>query len=345
MKIVGEFMKNVTVKDVAKAAGVSIATVSRVLNKNYFVSKELEQKVTNAIKQLNYYPNSVARSLKNKNTLTIGFLVSDISNSYFTTISRAIEDVIQQHNYSLIVCSNDSKPEKEYTYLKLLLEKKVDGIIINTTGKNDDFIADISEKVPIVLCGRKVNAPNFIGDFVDSDNVSGSYDLTSHLIKLGHRKIGLINGPISVSSGRERFEGFQNAMKTIGIDVTDGYKYKYDGSFDIDGGYKGAAKLMETDDKPTAVVIMNNEMSIGALKYFRTHNINIPEDISVASFGNIENEDLLFVKPSYVKMNTWAMGRKQAELIVERIENKNQLPNREVRYSTLLIIGNGVRSI
>lgn len=338
-------MQNVTVKDVAKAAGVSIATVSRVINNNYFVSKDLEQKVMNAIKQLNYYPNSVARSLKNKSTLTIGFLVSDISNNFFTIMSRAIEDVIQQHSYSLLVCSNDNKQEKEYAYLKLLLEKKVDGIIINTTGKNDEFISDISKKIPIVLCGRKITDPNFIGDFVDSDNISGSYDLTSHLINLGHRKIGIINGLTSVSSGSERFEGFQKAMKMIGMDIDSDYKYKYDGSFDIEGGYKGAAKLMESDDHPTAIVVTNNEMSTGALKYFRTHNIRIPEDVSIASFGNIVNEDLLFVQPSCVRMNTWIMGKKQAELIVERIETKNQLPNREIRYSTQLIVGNGVKQI
>lgn len=338
-------MKNVTIKDVAKVAGVSIATVSRVINNNPFVNKDLEHKVLSVIKQLNYYPNSVARSLKNRSTLTIGFLVSDISNNFFTKMSRAIEDVIQLHNYNLLVCSTDNKQKKEYEYLQLLLGKKVDGIIINTTGKNDEFISEISKRIPIVLCGRKINNPNFIGDFVDSDNISGSYDLTSHLINLGHRKIGIINGLTSVSSGSERFEGFQKAMKMIGIDIDNDYKYKYDGTFDMDGGYKGVAKLMESDDQPTAIVITNNEMSIGALKYFRIHNIRIPEDISIASFGNIVNDDLLFVKPSCVKMNTWIMGKKQGELIIERIESKNQLPNREIRYSTPLIVGNGVKQI
>lgn len=145
------YMGNVTIKDVAKLAGVSIATVSRVINDNYYVSPEIKEKVLQAIEDLDYYPNYVARSLKSEKTNSIGFLVSDISNTYFTTMAKALEDVIHKKNYSLIVCSTEDKKEKELAYLKLLISKKVDGLILNTTGKNDELIAELSKQLPIVL--------------------------------------------------------------------------------------------------------------------------------------------------------------------------------------------------
>ncbi len=338
-------MGSSTIKDVAKLAGVSIASVSRVINKNYTVGPEIEQKVLNAIKILNYYPNSVARSLKSNTTYTIGFVVSDISNNYFTVLSKAIEDVIESQHYNLIVCSTDGKKDKEYTYLKLLLEKKVDGIILNTTGENDSFIASLSKKIPIVLCHRKINAKDFKGDLLDSDNINGVYSLTKHLISFGHRKIGIINGLQNVSTGKERFEGFKKAMQEIGIDVNNNYKFRFDEDFSLEGGYQGAAELMKLKDKPTAVIAMNNEMMVGALKYFRTHNINIPDTFSVASYGDIINADLLYVQPSIVTLNPWVIGKKMGELIMERIETQNDIDNREIRYVPQLIPGNGVKMI
>jgi DNA-binding LacI/PurR family transcriptional regulator len=336
---------DITIKDVAKAAGVSVATVSRVVNKNYYVSPDLKEKVLDVIHRLGYYPNSVARSLKKEKTNTIGFLVSNISNNYFTSLSKAVEDVIQSRNYNLIVCSTDDRKDREYAYLKLLLEKKVDGLILNTTGENDDFIASLSEKLPVVLISRKIDKKNFKGDLVDSDNINGAYSLTQHLISLGHRKIGIINGLQKVSTGKERFEGFKKAMQEIDINVNNNYKYRYDEDFSLEGGYQGASKLMGSDDRPTAVVIMNNEMILGALKYFRTHDIDIPEVVSVASYGDIINSDLLYVHPSIVTLNPWVIGKKLADLIIERIEQKNDIGNREIRYASQLIPGNGVKII
>ena len=338
-------MGDITIKDVARAAGVSLATVSRVINKNYYVSPELESKVSEAITKLGYYPNSVARSLKLTSTNTIGFLVSDISNGYFTTLSKAIEDVIQAKDYNLIVCSTDNKKEKEYAYLKLLLEKKIDGLILNTTGENDDFIASMSDKLPIVLCNRKISRKNFRGDLVDSDNINGAYMLTQHLISMGHRKIGIINGIQKVSTGIERFEGFRKAMREIGIEVKEGYKYRLDEDFGLEGGYQGASKLMSMEDRPTAIIIMNNEMMLGALRYFRANNVSIPETVSIAAYGEIVNADLLYVQPSIVSLNPYVIGKNLAELMIERIENRNDISNREIKYVPQLIPGTGVKKI
>jgi DNA-binding LacI/PurR family transcriptional regulator len=332
---------SITIKDVAKYAGVSIATVSRVVNQNYYVSPEVEEKVNEAIKKLNYYPNSIARSLKNESTLTIGLLVSDISNNYFTTIAKAIEDVVCQERYNIIMCSTENSQEKELTYIKLLMSKKVDGLIINTTGKNNKFIAGLSKSIPMVLINRRIEDSEFVGDFIDTNNLEGVYDLTNHLLSTGHRKIGIINGDLEVSTGYERFDGFKQAMLKVGVIVDDKYPFRYDGDFTVESGYQGALKLLSQSDKPTALISMNNSMTIGVLKYMRLKNIKEPEDIALASYGALDNMELMYVKPSIIALNEWVLGRKAGEFILQRIKNES-LSNREAIYTPQLIPGNDV---
>lgn len=339
-------MGNATIKDVAAEAQVSIATVSRVLNKNYAVSPELEAKVMAAIEKLNYYPNSIARSLKNENTHTIGLIVSDIANEFFTALARSIEDIIAKRGYNLIVCSTDNQQTKEYKYLQLLMEKKVDAIILNTTGLNDEYIAALSQHIPFGLCGRKVNTLSFKGDFVDSDNAAGSYQLTRHLIELGHRKIALINGQPEVSSSAERLEGFCKAMKTIGIEADKGYPYLYFGNFNRkESGFQGAEAMFALPEPPTAIFAANNELLLGVMRYCLEHSISIPRDLSLTGYGCISNADLLYVQPLCTDMSPQVIGTRLAELTMERIEQKNNIPNREIRFSPQLIPGKSVRAL
>lgn len=337
-------MSDSTIKDVARFAGVSIATVSRVINGNYYVSPDIEKKVREAISELNYFPNSVARSLKNDNTHTIGILVSDISNSYFTSMARALEDVVNEHNYNIIMCSTEDDRDRERSHLRLLAGRKIDGLIINTTGKNDDFITALSANIPVVLVNRRIHNTNFSGDFIDSSNADGAGELTSHLISHGHRKIGVINGDLSVSTGRERFKGFVSAMRKTGITVDEGYPYRFDGQFLEESGYQGAAQLMGMTDPPTGIVIMNNSMAIGAIKYFKNNGIRVPEDVSIASYGNIENIELMYIQPSIVTLDARAVGNNAGKLILDRIKNRS-VKNREVIFPAVLIVGNSVLDI
>ncbi|HEY5562213.1 MAG TPA: LacI family DNA-binding transcriptional regulator [Clostridiaceae bacterium] len=337
-------MGSITIKDVAKHAGVSIATVSRVINKNYYVSHGIEVKVSNAIKELGYYPNSVARSLKNDTTHSIGFVVSDISNNHYTRIAKALEKVIEDEKYNIIVCSTENKKEREKALIELLMSKKVDGLIINTTGKNSDFISQISNNVNVILINRKIKGISFKGDFIDSNNSEGGYTLVSHLLSLGHRKIAVINGNLELSTGLERYEGFKKAMQETGLNVENNYKYRYDGDFSTESGYQGMAKIMSLSDKPTAIVVMNNSMAIGALRYFKSHQINVPQDISIVSYGDIDNIDLLYIQPSIVTLNAQIIGSKAGEMLLERIKDKSII-NREVIYTPKLVIGNGVQNI
>lgn len=333
-------MANVTIKDVAREAGVSIATVSRVLNKSASVKPEMAGKVNEAIEHLGYYPNSIARTLKSDSSKTVGFVVSDISNDFFTMMVRSVEDVLSRRGYNLFVCSTDSSQEREWEYLCLLREKQVDGIIINISGKNNDFITQMSRQLPVALFGRKVPDPAFQGDYVDNDNFTGLRDLTLHLISLGHRRIGLLNGETYVSSARERLEGFRNAMRTADITVDDDYPYLYHGNFNrLSSGVEGAKFLYERG--ATAVISANNLLALGALQFCRSAHLVVPEELSLCSFGTICNHDLLYVQPTYVEQFPAAMGARLAELIMERVEAKNAIGNREVRFSTKLIPGSG----
>lgn len=333
-------MANATIKDVAREAGVSIATVSRVLNKSSTVREDLADRVNSAIEKLGYYPNSIARTLKNDSSKTVGFVVSDIANDFFTSMVRSVEDVLNQRGYNLFVCSTDSSQQRELDYLSLLREKQVDGIIINISGKNNELITRMSQHLPIALFGRKVPDAGFKGDFVDNDNFTGMVDLTKKLISLGHRRIGLINGQPYVSSAKERLEGFQSAMRTIGVTVDDAYPYLYHGNFNrISSGVEGARALYERG--ATAVLAANNLLALGALQFCREAQVEVPGKLSLSSFGRISNHDFLYVQPTCVDQFPAAMGSRLAELIIERIESKNTLLNREIRFATTLIPGNG----
>ena len=164
---------SITIKDVAKECGFSVATVSRVINDNYYVSPEVKKKVIAAISKLDYTPNSVARSLKSNSSGIIGYITADFSNSYHITIAKAVEDIVRPMNYNLIVCSSNNSAISEEQYLRLLMSKNVDGILLNSSGKNDDFILDVNKKIPMVLITRRLNTPGFHGDFADCNNVYG----------------------------------------------------------------------------------------------------------------------------------------------------------------------------
>ncbi len=329
----------VTIHDVANEASVSIATVSRVINGNYYVGPDVTRRVHRAIAKLDYYPNSVARSLKVASTHMIAFIVSDISNAYFNFVARAIEDAIAPRNYSLIVCSTEGHAESELSHVRGLLGRNVDGFVINTSGSNDDFIALTSRSVPTVLLHRRIKPPDFEGDLVDSGNRNGGAMLAEFLIELGHAEIGVINGPLNLSSGRERFAGFKAAFRSRrGIRVTSKYPYLYAGDFTVASGYTGMEYLLSQTPQITGVVVMNNAMAVGALRYLREKRIRVPQDLSIVSFGDIINWDIMYVRPTIVTLDPVTVGSRAAEFLLSRIQDPHH-SRREYIYEPVLRIG------
>ena len=209
-------MSQINIKDVAKEAGVSTATVSRVINGSPSVRRATIQKVNEAIARTNYVPNASARSLKTNATKTVGLLVSDISNPHFILMSVSIESILNKSGYSVIICNTNDNPEMELTYLQRLVAMNIDGLIINTTGRIDDYICMLSQTTPVVLVDRSIQSPTFKGDFVGSNNFDGARSMVSHLLGYGHRRIGFIVSSQKVSTSEERNAGFATEMKNAG---------------------------------------------------------------------------------------------------------------------------------
>jgi LacI family transcriptional regulator len=315
-----------TIKQVAAAAEVSTATVSRVLNDSDYVSDEIKERVMAAVNQLNYRPSAIARSLKQDRTYMIGVIVPDISNPYFMGISRGIEDIVGKEGFQLIFCSSDENPDKERRLLKLMQEKRVDAVVLATSGGNDPAIKQLADsKMPIVLVDRKLDSSEtgMNLDLVAEDNTEGASRLTRKLLEDGHTVIGVANGPTRSSTGRERLDGVRKAMKEYGLNEE---PKVYNGDFSTEDGIRAVRHFLGSEHRPTAIISLNNRMSLGVLLEIVRSGLKIPADMAVASFGEVEAGPLL--KESglyYMEQHPYDMGIKAGELLLLRIREEAPL--------------------
>ncbi|WP_339290512.1 LacI family DNA-binding transcriptional regulator [Paenibacillus sp. FSL W8-0187] len=319
-------MAKATIKQVAAAAEVSTATVSRVLNDSDYVSDEIKERVMAAVNQLNYRPSAIARSLKQDRTYMIGVIVPDISNPYFMGISRGIEDIVGKEGFQLIFCSSDENPDKERRLLKLMQEKRVDAVVLATSGGNDPAIKQLADsKMPIVLVDRKLDSPEtgMNLDLVAEDNTESASRLTRKLLEDGHTVIGVVNGPTRSSTGRERLDGVRKAMKEYGLNEE---PKVYNGDFSTEDGIRAVRHFLGSEHRPTAIISLNNRMSLGVLLEIVRSGLKIPTDMAVASFGEVEAGPLL--KESglfYMEQHPYDMGIKAGEILLHRIRQEAPL--------------------
>lgn len=330
-------MAELTIRDIARIANVSSATVSRCLNNSASVKPETAKRVMDVVNQCNFVPNDAARSLKTNSSSIVAFLICHLSNTHFTKMAKVIDINIRKAGYNLIISGTEDDPQLELESLTRLQTLNIQGLILNTTGKNDDFICELSKKIPVALVDRNITNPNFFGDFVGSNGYSGVYQLAHLLIRQGHTKIAFINSNLATSTGRERLAGFKAAMQTIGILYDENYIYQYSCEhFNEEGGIAGCRYLMNLPDPPTAIVIANNAMAIGAYKFLHYSGIKVPDDVSIASFGNINNSDLFRVEPTIATLNPEFIGERASNMLISRIENP-ALGNRESLFEPLLV--------
>lgn len=329
-------MPKMTIKEVAKLAKVSPATVSRVLNDNASVDPELREKVLRVIREQGYRPSLAARNLKAGKTHTVGLVVADLSDRYYSNFIKAVGERLRESNYSLFICNTDDDPDKEREYLDLLVEQQVDGIILNTTGGNDDHICRLSRACPLGLINRRVSGDGLICDFIDSGNQESAEMMAEHLIRHGHTRIGIVNGSLKVSTARERLRGFANAMRRIGIEVDESYPYRYEDRYSIDTGMQGAQKLLHVSPPPTALMTMNNFITVGVLRYCKANGIAIPKPLSLVAYGEVENSELFAVQPDYITYDATVSGNKAACCLLERIDMPSKTC-REIIYSSGLV--------
>ncbi len=340
-------MSQMTIKDIARKAGVSTATVSRVINGTGNVNEEMKARVQAVIADSGFKPNFSARSLKVNKTFTIGLIVSDISDRYYSLMTKAIANGLPSTDYSLVVCNTDNSPEREKWYFDFLSCKQTDGIILNTCGGMDQEICELSQDIPIVLVNRRIPDlanPKAQLDFVGSDDFDGAVTMTNILLKNGHKRIGIINGDVSVSSGQERLDGFYKAMSSAVIPPEQASLYVYNGKYDTDTGYSGIQQLLSRSPAPSAVLTMNDSITIGALHYCQEHNVVIPDQLSLFAYGHVDNSELFAVPPTCISLNPNTIGLRAVQCLFERINNP-MIKCREIIFSSSLLNGKSIKKI
>lgn len=329
----------VTIKDIAEKCGVSITTVSRVINdKLEGVGTETRGKVIEAIERLNYQPNSIARSMVTKKTNTIALVIPDICNPFFPELARGVEDCCTQRGYNLFLCNTDGSAEKEYSYIKYLRERFVDGIIFTTQNAeeyNSIFYDFKKEGFPFVFIERYIDdLEGSLGIYVD--NYSGVYKAVKYLFDNCHQNIAFITGPFNTTNAVLRFKGFQQAHLELNVDID--YSLVKEGDYKIQSGYlQTKALLTEQPGKFSAIIASNDLMAIGACNAVREAGLNIPEDISIIGFDNISFSDIFQPKITTVGIPIYDMGFAASKLLIDALAG-NELKDKRIVFDAELII-------
>ncbi|EHJ01365.1 transcriptional regulator, LacI family [Clostridium sp. DL-VIII] len=313
----------VTISDIAKRAKVSAATVSRVLNNSGYVKEDTKARILVAIKEMNYTPSAIARSLSKSETNTIGVIVPDITNAYFGEIIKGISEIAEKNNLNIILFNTNNYLDKEVRALNLLKEQRIKGIIM-TPGFGEEKCNDIYIKtienlnIPIVLASADVRFVELNGVFVD--NVKGGFDATNLLIKEGHTKIGIMTGFLSSEPQIDRLIGYQRALKNS--DILFDNRYVYHGDFKLDKAYELTKKLIDEKEPPTALIICSNMMTMGVIKALKEKNKDIPRDLAIVGFDKIDFLDIVGLNITYMEDCPIELGRASMEMLCEVIDNK-----------------------
>ena len=321
-----------TIRDVSKLAGVSVATVSRVINKKGYVSKETEEAILNAMKMLKYTPNDVARRLAGKKSNTIGLIIPNILNPFFPEVARAAEDTANKLGYNLILCNTDNNREKENQYYEMLFNKQVDGIMIcSYTAMPDELVGIMERGMPLVVLDKeytKYDIPSITGD-----NKDGGKKAALHLIECGCKNIAHITGPNYIESLYERFNGFMEILKEQGIYRADLVKR---GEFSLKGGYEATKELLEEEKNIDGIFAGNDLLAIGSYKALRDMGYELGRDIKLIGYDGLE-ANINYLEISSVAQPMYEYGKRAVELLIKRVENNLDISKEKIKLESNLI--------
>ena len=321
------------IRDIAEDAGVSIATVSRVLNKSQPVSEELRERVMASVERLGYRPNPVARSLRTRRTFVIGVIVPNISNAYFTDIVRAIEDVALEAGYVVTVCSSDQDLAKERRYVDVLRNRMVDGVLIAVADRTQSQVSPLTEsKVPVVLIDRRLEASSN-GDSVTVDTRHGAYVAVQHLFQRGYSRIGIVGGPSAVSTALDKIEGYKDALREHSVPLDEGLVFE--GDYTEASGADIARRIFQMDNPPQAVLIANNLMTLGFFKVVKEYGLRVPHDIAFVSFDDSTWASLADPPVTLVDQPTYELGKTATEILLDRMDSEASDVHAEARHLVL----------
>lgn len=314
---VGYSMANI--QEVAKKAGVSVATVSRVLNHHPSVTPKTRVKVENAIRELNYEPSMLGRNLRNSESRLLLVLIPSISNPFYTEIINGIQTTAIKHRYNILLCETNSDPRRENIFFNMVRNKLADGIISMDPTINKQKLTELAEHHSVILCSEYMEDGSI--PYVTIDNERAAYQAVKHLIILGKKKVALINSDERFLYARQRRRGYEKALTEFGIPITDAFIYNTN-ELNFHDGVQAMRMLLRTGEKPTAVFAVSDTLAIGALKEINASGLKAPEDIAVAGFDNISFSNMSNPTLTTIAQPMYKMGATAATMLINQIQSK-----------------------
>ena len=323
-----------TIQDVAKRAGVAPITVSRVINNSGYASEETRARVEAAVAELGYVPNRLARGLRSKQTQTLGLVLTDITNPFWTTVARGVEDAAEAEGFSVILCNTDESEAKQEAYLRVLLQKQVDGFILAPARSSAAAVTMIhKQNVPVVVIDRRVPVDV---DTVRCDSEGGAYRLTQHLLDLGHRHIAILSGSPEVSTAEDRVAGYKQALTDAGLPVDETYVFHRE--FTQTAGAEMTQQAMSLTPRPTAIFAVNNFIAIGALKALQEMGLRVPEDVALVAFDDLPQALVIDPFLTVASQPAYEMGRRATEVLLQRLAGEAEEGYQHIVLPTTLIV-------
>jgi DNA-binding LacI/PurR family transcriptional regulator len=345
--------KQPTIRDIAFRAGVAPMTVSRAINENGYVSADARERIMRAVRELDYHPNGLARSLKRRRTHVIGILLPDIAHPFSAELARYLEETLLERGYTSFISTSQRSTDREQTALNAFFDHRVDGIVVatlETRAGNDALLRFVNRGLPVVIVGRTLNHGNV--DQVNADHMRGGNEMVKHLVSLGHRRIGFLGASLPANSGLRRFKGYLDGLQDYDCDTSPelmvGPSLDSPAYATQEEGYEGMRRLLQLAQAPTAVFARNDAVAIGAMRAAREMGLGIPDDIAIAGFDNVPMSAYTTPPLTTVNQPTSVLGRSAAEFVLDRIEGRVSGERRDlclgcdvvVRQST---IGNAIK--
>jgi LacI family transcriptional regulator len=327
-------MAQATIRDVARKAGVSPATVSRVLNTSETVSPDLKERVLAAVRLLGYHPNSQARSLRTRATTVLGVIISDITNPFFTAMVRGVEDVASGAGYSVVLANADEDVRKEQRYLEVAAAEQMAGVLLSPASATDTRVDVLIERgIPVVTIDRRLKTADV--DWVVVNNHRAAKEATLHLAAQGCRRIGFIAGRLGTTTGASRLAGYRSGLKEAGLPAS--RELVVSGEFRIDGGREATERLLALPGRPDGLFVSNNLMTIGAVDALDRAGVRFPRDIALVGFDDMMPALGLRSQITAVSQPTYEIGRQAAELLLCRV-NGETFPKRHITLPAELMV-------
>ena len=323
-----------TLNDVARLAGVSSMTVSRVINNSGHIGPETRAKVNQAIVELGYMPNVLARQLRSKRTKTIALVLTDITNPFFTTIARGVEDTARAQGYAVMFCNTDESEAEEIEYVRMLIQRRVDGVLlVPATDSSGSLQLLHKHGLPVVVLDRHVRSGQV--DEVRTDSEAGAYLAIRHMIDLGHRRIAVLTGPADVSTSMDRVAGYRRALAEESLEPDS--RYILFGEYNDASGFEMTRRILAARPRPTALFAANNFIAFGAIQALREAGLSIPEEMSIAVFDDLPQGWVFDPFLTVVSQPSYEIGRQATELMLERLTGEAPAEPRTVVLPSELI--------